>query len=201
MPNYDGQYELQLNYGTTISSRLIPHRHTVDVRIAIADAPEAGDLFSDITLTNRNGSTQTLETFVLAYMAVLQPLWRPTTEFTTAELWQYLPEPSQDKTFIAVRTLSIPGSAPAGLDLEAQQLTMTFRSTSGGIMRIQLMEHSLAGNNVQTSPFTPASLNTLATFVTNPAQPFVARDNQHPITVIRAGLGQNEKLWRKRYRE
>lgn len=200
--NYDGRVEIRLFYVTTISSVALPHRHSVDVDYGGSDPsliPPGVD-FSDVPLIQRNGIETDAATFLVAYMDVLVPLWRPTTEFSHAELWVYGGEPSQDATFKGAYSLGMVGTAGAGADQPAQQLTLTSRSEFGGILRTQLMEVSLEGSSVQTEPFTPSTLQNLAVFLDALTTSIVARDNGHIITPIKAGLGQNEKLWRKRFR-
>lgn len=200
--NYDGRVEIRFFYTTTISTIPLPHRHTVDVDYGGGEPnliPPGVD-FSDVPLIQRNGIETDAASFVAAYMDVLAPLWRPTTEFSHAEMWVYGGEPSTDAVFKGAYSLGVVGSAGAGLDQAAQQLTLTFRSEFGGILRTQLMEVSLEGSNVQTEPFTPSTLQNLAVYIDSLLSPIVARDNGHIITPIKAGLGQNEKLWRKRFR-
>lgn len=199
--NYDGRAEMRLFYTTTLSSRPLSHRFSVDVRIPTLDSVDPGTPFADIQVENRNGSTGTLADACTTLLNLIHPLYRPTTEFSRWELWRYPPEPDTNPAFVAALGLSQAGTAAAGADLEAQQLTVTYRTIGGHQMRVQLMEHTLAGNGYQTAPFSPASLQSMAAHFTGLNQPWVARDNTSALAMIGAGLGQNEKLFRKRFRD
>lgn len=198
--NYDGRMELRLFYTTTINSRPLAHRYTVDVNIPSPDAVDPGTPFADISCENRNGSTQTLADATASIEAVVKPIYRPTTEFSRWELWRYPAEPSTNPAFVSALVLGVPGTAAAGVDLDAQQLTITYRTIGGNQARVQFMEHFITGNGYQTAPLTPAALQSLAALYIGLNQPFLGRDNTPMLAIIGCGLGQNEKLFRKRFR-
>lgn len=201
MPEYDGQFELKYFYTTTLSSRAIPHTFTIDVKLNFLSMPPAGSPFSAYPTVLHSGGAGTLDVAANDLLDLLLPFWRPTTEFSRVELWQYFPEPSTDKTFLAVLDLAEPGTAAAGVDVAAQQETMTLRTVNGGIMRVQMMEPVSTLTTYQTPPFTPAHFDALRAYLVSLAHPFVGRDDSRPLAAIGWGSGQNEKLGRKRFRE
>lgn len=199
--NYDGLNELTLFYATTIGTRIIQHRFTIDFRPDVGTPPPPGTLFENIPTIWHNGSSSVLSDDVDNLMILLLPFWRPTTEFSRAEYWRYDAEPSQNKTFIGAYELGLPGTASAGLDVAAQQETMTMRTVGGNIMRFQLMEVVSSATAKQSPPFSPSLFEGARTTLQATNHPWVGRDNTRPLAAISWGSGQNEKLARKRYRE
>lgn len=200
MPEYDGSFELTYYYATTLSSVSIAHRLTIDVKLDFLNLPAVGSPFSAWPTVLGSGAAGTLDTAANDLLDLLLPFWRPTTEFSRVELWRYGAEPSTDKTFQAVLDLAEPGTSAAGVDVAAQQETMTLRTVNGGIMRVQLMEPVSSLTSRQNPPFSPAHFDALRSYLVGTAHPFVGRDDSRPLAAIAWGSGQNEKLFRKRFR-
>lgn len=199
MAEFDGRHELRLFYETTISSRVIPHRFTIDFQVAGGFVPVPGGGFLFVDTPWHNGAANNLEDSLTDLMNVFTDLFGPGTTFLTAEYWFYDPEPSSNATFIDVVALA--GTGTAVSDQTAQQQTMTFRTKGGGIMRCQFMEGGLGGNNVDAFPFTDNDSQLFALYMSGTLHPWVGRDDTRPIAPLRNSLGQNEKLWRRRFRE
>lgn len=200
MPAYDGRYELTFFYATVLSGLSLNHRLTIDFRPGFIEPPAPGSPFSAYSTTLGSGGSGTLDTAANDLLDLLLPFWRPTTEFSRVELWAYDAEPSTDKTFLSVMELAEPGTAAAGTDVAAQQETMTLRTVNGGIMRVQLMEPVSSLTSRQNPPFSPAHFDALRSYMVGLTHPWVGRDNSRPLAAIAWGSGQNEKLFRKRFR-
>lgn len=196
--NFDGVYELRILYSTTPASELLmTHRLTVDVN-AVADA-DPGANFDTVELQPRAGATVMLGTWLTTdFLPLILALYPAESDFYLAELWK-IPEGEYNGTFIAAKELAESGVNAVGNQV-AQQTTFTFRSQGGGVARIQLMESSFSGQRKQTPPFLSAGANALSTYVTSNDSPIIARDNTPLIARIHQSDGQNEKLWRKRFR-
>lgn len=201
MPEYDGTFELTYYYATVLSGLSLPHRLTIDVKLdTFSQTVTPGMPFDAILTILGSGSGSTLDIAANDLLDLLLPFWRPTTEFSRVELWKYGAEPSTDKTFLSVLELAEPGTAAAGSDTAAQQETMTLRTIDGGTMRVQLMEPVSSLTSKQNPPFSPAHFDALRTYLIGTNHPFVGRDNTRPLAAIAWGSGQNEKLFRKRFR-
>lgn len=197
MPNYDGMWELRFRYTTTPTGMpALEHRLTLDVRMN--QAGDVGGEFSDFELRQKNGLFISLESYIILLSDVLGDVYNTTSEFGAVELWNY-PATSTDATFYSVRTLGLAGTQ-AGNAQPAQQATMTFRSQNGGIARLQMMEAWFAGNAFEYAPFANPLWSILADFLVAPESPVVARDDGYLVAPLKLSHGQNEKLWRKRYR-
>ena len=199
--NYDGLHELRIFYSTTIGTRIIPHRFSIDFKQDLLSGGSPGDPFSLVTVETHGGAPSTLEDEMTALLTVLRPNWRPTTEFTHAEFWQYFPEPSTDAVFMGAETLGLAGTAGAGADTAAQQDLFTFRTAGGGVMKVQLMETISVSKLRQTPPFSPSPFEAIRTYFIALNHPWVGRDNTRPLAAIACSSGENEKLARKRFRE
>jgi hypothetical protein len=197
VPNYDGLYEVRITY-ETVPSGFPALEHTLTFDVEPTATPEVGEAFSAITVAVRSGSPEPLSDKVDDFVAGLIAIYPATATIIRAELW-YIPEGTFAGTFISTYPIDEVGVNGTGSQV-AQQTTLTFRSIAGGNGRIQLMECSLGGNNKESYPYTSASLNAIADLVTNTAGFILARDNSFMFANIHASHGQNERLWRKRYR-
>jgi hypothetical protein len=200
MPEYDGKNELRIFYGTSVGSVILPHRITIDFKQDALSAMPPGTPFASVPVSLHDGSTSNLGAQLTALLAVVRPNYRPTTEFSHAEYWAYLPEPSEDAVFMGAETLALQGTAPAGTDTAAQQDLWTFRTVLGGIMKFQLMESVSVSNLKQTPPFAPSTFEAVRTYFIGLTHPWVGRDDSRPLAAVALSSGQNEKLWRKRFR-
>lgn len=195
--NFDGEHELRFYYATTPTG--FPEiEHVLTFDVDPTTAPTAGDDFSDISINLRNSSTVLLSDFVDDFVAGMIAIYPSTATIIRAELWE-IPEGTYAGTFIATYPIDEVGTAVGGSQV-AQQTTLTFRSIGGGSGRLQFMECSVSGNNKESYPYTNTALNAIADFVTAVTGGIHARDNTFMFANIHASHGQNERLWRKRYR-
>lgn len=198
MPNYDGVHELRLFYATTpAGEEEMTHRLTFDV---LPDTPPSpGADIAAIECQTKGGALALLGTWYLDdFLPLLQACYPATANFFLLEMWQ-IPEGEYNGTFIGSLELSEVGTNGTGSTV-AQQTTFTFRSIGGGIARLQLMESSFSGNLKQTPPFATATANNLTQFLNGNDSLMIARDNTPLNARLRQSDGQNEKLWRKRFR-
>lgn len=199
MPNFDGLYELRIFYSTTPTglSQML-HRLTIDLMIEGDPAP--GTAFADIDVTMRSSAVMPLSDWLMDpgfFMEYLVDCYPVVAEFPTAELW-FIPEGTYDATFISAFEVGLVGTSVTP-SVAAQQTTFTFRSIGGGTARLQLMESSFSGNTRQTPPFS-AVANALSIFATSLSSAILARDNTYIFARIAQNDGQNETLFKKRFR-
>lgn len=197
MPAYDGVFELRFSYSVPVAGQVtLPHQHTIDVNVQ--GFPDVGTAFADIILIQKNSGEIQLNTWVELYMTRLQPFFSTGTEFSVVELWQY-PLTGTNATWVSVYDLGIAGTSGSPAN-PAQQSTLTIRSAAGGILRHQLMEVVFLGQGQENPPFAQSEVTNLVTFLTDVQSPVRARDDGYLVAPLRWSLGQNEKVWRKRYR-
>lgn len=198
MPNFDGVWEVRIIYDSEPTGfPLIEHTLTFDV-LAFEDY-EAGTPFDDIRIFLRDGTNAPLFETIDALVAGFIGIYSGESTFIRAELWK-IPEGTFAGTFVSTYPINEPGVSVTN-SVPAQQLTYTFRSIGGGSGRLQLMEPAVAGNSKTSYPYGSAALNAIPDFVTAAAGAIVARDNTFMFANIHLSLGQNERLFRKRYRQ
>lgn len=196
--NYDGVYEIRLFYSTVTGTRTMQHRHTFDVGLQVIGDP-TGLTFDDILVDTASASV-TLSQYMIDYVEMVRGFYHSTSDFQRSELW-YIPEGTTDAKYIATWFHGVAGTHPTGSTVEAQQATLTFRSAGGGVARLQFMQHVIPGNYRRAYPTGDTNWDALMQFVIGVESAHRARDNTKLVAPINAGLGQNEKLWRKIYRD
>lgn len=195
--NFPGPYEVRLVYSTTPAGfPILIHEQRLNCQIDSAPVP--GETFDNITVLTRSGANIALDVAVDDWLVLIKPMFGTTTEFVLAELWKYAPD-SFDATFISSYEILELGTG-VGATQVAGQVIQTFRTINGGIMRLSFMESSIASGVSQTPPFTPAVFNTIADFVTSASNWIYARDNSYPIARFKVNPGQNEALFKRRFR-
>lgn len=197
MPNFDGVHETRWKYSVPISGRTIIHTMTLDVKVL--GTPVPGTDFTAIQTVAQNGTNATLQAEVQALWDIIRTAYNTAVELVYVELWRYGPN-GQNAIYISASDVTNPLGTSAVVPMAAQQQTFTFRSTNGGIMRLQLMETSVGDNLRQTPPYTPAGFQSLSVYVTGNSRPWQARDDGYPFVAIACSGGQNEALFRKRFR-
>lgn len=196
-PNYDGQYEIRIIYDTTPTGfTIMEHVLTFDVLPDVTVNP--GDPFSVIDITMRGGGFITLDTAIDSFVAGMIGLYPASTSIIRAELW-HIPEGTYAGTFISAYSIDEVGTN-VGASQPSFQATYTFRSIGGGSGRIQLMESSIVSNARLSYPYANAAQNAIPDLITPTTGFIVARDNTFMFANIHLSVGQNERLFRKRYR-
>lgn len=197
MPNYDGQYEIRIVYDTTPSGfSLLEHTLTFDVIPSVSPTP--GDAFADIAVVQRSGSNMPLDEATDAFVTGMIGIYPASTTIIRAELW-YIPEGTFAGSFVSAYAIDEVGVAAGGSQV-AQQSTYTFRSIGGGSGRLQFMESSITGSAKTSYPYGSAAQNAIPDLVTAASNFIIARDNTYMFANIHLSNGQNERLFRKRFR-
>lgn len=189
-----GPYIMELEY--TVAGLTHKSTHNCDV----ASTPTVGDDFTLIELATKGGTPVTADVWIANLVTAIETAFSSATaEFVTATLWQYS-EIDNSRMFVSEYALGIPGDSAVAYR-PAGQLVFTWRTSQGGIVKYNLMEASYAANDVQalggiaSGPF--ADLRDL---FLSAGSPVLGRDNGYPIAALRVSAGENEALWRKRFR-
>ena len=193
MANFPGPGEIRLFY--TVDTI----QHVQRINCVPDDDYDVGEDSANILLVNRDTTTTPFETAVDEWIALLQPFYNMTdAAFVRAEFWTY-PPLSTDGVFRSVYDIGEVGTV-ANETVPAAQYTITFRTAGGGGMRVVLLE-SILGTNLRTPVATiGGDVLALAVYVTALDSWVYARDNTYPVVALNGSGGQNEALWRRRYR-
>jgi len=196
MPNFDGIYELRGYYSTVPAGfTSMEHRFTLDVNITRVVDP--GESFADINATTRIGGSVALTDWSDDLTAAWQSCYPATASLGRFELWRF-EEGSLNGLYISTYEVGENGENVAG-SYAASQATWTFRSIGGGVARLQFMESSFGGDAKSSPPYGLID-GAVASLLIADGSPVLARDNTPIFANIHFSQGQNEKLWRKRFR-
>lgn len=200
--NYPGPYQIRLKYSTTPTG-LVPIQHTARYNINLTGPtpPAGGTLFSALTVIRRDGIPQTLQSYVDAWVALLRPLLASAANNTVdyAELWYYTPG-TFNAQFISTYSIALAGTN-AGTATGAAEKIMTFRSQEGGIMKLYFEELAASAGGVpDTPPFAVGAEDAIQVFVSGVTNAWLAADTSYPFATIALYPGQNEALFKKRFR-
>jgi hypothetical protein len=197
--NYPGPYELRLKYTVTA----VPggeQQHVQKFSLRLDSDPAPGTGFANIDVLCADNTTRTLSSVTLAWAALWASLYK-TTDATlyTAELWKYTPETFL-ATYVSAMTVGQAGLS-AVATVPASNVIITLRTTEGGIMRVSFLDTiipvaeplrygDLSGDTLAMANFLFDAVN----------RPFLGRDTSFPFVFLGFYPGQNERLFKRRYR-
>lgn len=191
--NFPGPYVVEVDYNVDQIIHHLTWNVTCDVD------PPPGENPANIYLVNRGGATTLIAAAISTYLSSIAPLYHTSTTFGTATLWKITPL-TNIRTYITSFGVGVPGTSAAVYN-PAQQLTLTYRTQEGGIMRQTFMEPSYVSNlreplsGVANTAIQAMRDNTLAG-----TNVLLARDTSYPIAPLNVSSGQNEVIFRKRFR-
>jgi hypothetical protein len=197
--NFPGPYALRFFY-ITVPTGFAPYTHKLELNCSVEGDPVAGTAMADINLNQRGAGTVNAVTAINAFIALLQPHFSTSTDFTLVELWNYV-EGTYDASFISAFSPALVGTggAPSAASAAIQTI-LTFRSLEGGIAKFGLMEGGLAPGQRQSFPTANAAINSLAAYVCSPTTWVLARDTSAPVVPLNCLPGQNEAMFKRRFR-
>jgi len=198
MPNFPGPYQLEY----TLNGFTNPTRsHVIRVNCACVGTPNIGDDPSAITLQTAGGAGASLATSANLLWDFIRLSYNLGISCPGYTLWKFTPG-SYVRTFISAGTLTNPlGTSGYNLTI-AHQVTLTFRSAAGGILRLVLLETVNTGDQRSSlvASSTGTSIQKLAFYVLSADSVVLAADDGFPIKAERDSRGQNEAVWRQVYR-
>lgn len=190
--NFPGPYEIEINY----ESGGLTHKHRISCDVQTA--PTVGDDPTVITLETKDSAGITLSAAVAAWINLIKPRYKTTATFLSYDFWKYTVG-TFSRTWISTGILGIAGTS-TGDTVLAQQSTFTFRTLEGNIMRHVLLESIDNTNSVVPYASAPATVQALMDYTVASNTWMLARDTSYPIAQLNAVGGQNETIFKKRYR-
>lgn len=192
--NFPGPFEVEIEYDVAG----LTHRQRLNCAVA-SPLPAPGTPPNAIDLIKRNGTNVALDAAVLAWVNLLAPRFETlVSTFVGYTFWEYEPL-STVKKFITADTLGVDGSStlPASF---AQQETFTFKTAEGNDMRIVLLETISVDDNQVPIPASGPSTAAIGSFIDSDVNWILGRDTSYPIAQRLLSKGENEAVWRKRFR-
>jgi hypothetical protein len=173
--------------------------HDITVNCDVYAEPDPGTDPGDVNMRTKDGEGASLSACANNFWAIVRAAFGTTTLASTFTLYK-LGVNNNDRQFISAGTLATP-NGQFGTYVPAQQLTMTWRGGGGGIAKLQLMECNVAGNSRVPSVSSVESVIVgINTFIMSDENFLMARERSFPVASMNASLGQNEKVWRRRFR-
>lgn len=197
--NFPGPYQVRLFYTTSVNA--IPLQHVQQLNLGLSTTPAPGDGFDTVFPMLRGGvSSDDLETLTNTWAVGMQNLFSNVAGNTIdyAELWKY-DAGTFDASFISTLAINLPGTRAAATAQSNQQM-MVFRSTNGGVVKFNFMETVLGTGAKDTTPFSDGTAESIRDDIEGGIFPWIGRDNGWPFATIGLYPGQNEAIFKKRFR-
>lgn len=197
--NFPGPYEIRIKYTVTASAIALNHTQRLSCAVS-GDDPTVGTPFSGITVGRRTGGAVALNTAIDAYVALMKVFYAGSGASTivSAELWKYI-SGTFDASFVSSYTINVNGTSGSGVQI-ANQSIVTMRTTNGGVFKLSYMETVIPFAVIDAGTITNAGLEAMVADIEAGNQPWLGRDDGFPISRIAHYPGQNEALFKKRYR-
>jgi len=194
--NFPGPYILEIEY----SVDGLTHRQALNCDVDSDQPP--GSALSTFDFKTRGGSTVQADTAVEAYAALMKELYTDDCTIDVAHLWYVTPE-SFDRTWRTSYAIGETGTDAVNTYNKAAEFMFTFRTVEGGHMRL-VYEETYTGNDFSKNSvgvLTPSgAYDNVVQFVISTDNWILARDTSYPIAGLYFLRGQNEVLFRKRWR-
>jgi len=197
--NFPGPYEVRIYYTTTpVGFPAITHSSRFSCQIQ--GTPAAGLPFTSYSAFPLSGAVIPLNTVVDNWVALLRPLLSTGGGNTVdyAELWKYTPG-TFSAVFMSSYSIALPGLS-GGSVFAAGQLIQTYRTYEGGIFKVSVMESTVVSSGIDSPPFTPAAAENMRGGIIGASNCWIGKDTSYPLAAIGQYAGQNEALFKKRYR-
>jgi len=145
-------------------------------------------------------NTRSLDDLCEDIEALLAPLFNAAgTTFDYWELWSY-EEGTFNATYISTYDATDEPEGVTSLQ-KASQLTLTWRTQEGGVMKnVQLEGMTAPAVRTPYADLNAANQAWVDFFTDDADSFFLGRDTSYPVVFLAAWTGQNEKTFRQRYR-
>jgi len=197
--NFPGPYQLRFYYTTANSSHpALQHSQRFNIQLSVDVDP--GDPFSAAGILTGSGGTIGADIIVDDYLALVSQIYSNAANNTWdfVELWKYTPG-TFEAQFMSVYATNVPGASASAMNPANEQI-MVFRTSQGGIMRAHYEESILSIGLPDTPPFANAALDDIREFIDTTPRPFLGADTSYPFATIALYPGQNEALFKRRFR-
>lgn len=173
--------------------------HTQKINCEITGNPPTGTDTAIMTLNTKSGGTVVLHTAIDDYLNHIKSVFHTSVVWSSCTVKSH-PDGGGAPTFIAVRPLSVAGTASAPVNL-AHQTTITFRTGEGNTMRLQLMETSLTGRGrTSIAASGLAGFQALAAEQSGDDGWMLGKDTSYIVAGMNVSQTENEALSRARFR-
>lgn len=197
--NLPGPYEIEF----TLSGWTNPLReHVLRFSVVALSNPPAGTLPTAIDIQKQGGGTAKLNIVADQIWSFYRLMYPAAITVVGYTLWKFVPG-TLAKDFIASGTVTSPTGSGSGSITPAHQVTLTYRSANGGILKNVILETLQTGNTRTTLIPSAAGSATqrIAAYHLSADNVALARDDSFLVAALRDSRGENEKIWRKLFRQ
>lgn len=197
--NFPGPGEIRIFYDVISNNVTLHHVQKLSC-VVDGGAPAVGTPFSSIDLQLRDLSLIAADTAVDNWVLDMKALLNSAggNVINRAELWYY-DEGTFDAIFISSYDVNVAGTSATVVNAGGQAI-VTMRTSLGGIFKLSFMETVIPQAATDTGTLANAALESLVSDIEDGLYPWVGRDGGAPIVRIAMYPGQNEAVWRKRFR-
>ena len=193
-PNPPGPYILDIPYQCSGFF----HHFTCNLKLVGDPAP--GTAPADINVETRGATDSALDNAVNDLWTLVRQLGPSTNVATNWTVWK-VNNTTTEKLYISSGDLSPANFAAPAAPTLASYVICSWRSVNGGTIKLEVMEPHWARNDkVPLLSTGVAAFGALNTFILSDDNFVLARDRSWPAAPINASFGQNEKLFKRRYR-
>lgn len=166
-------------------------QHVMTIPVAINNVN-----VTPITIDQRDLTAVSWITGVTAYVNILKAVMASTVTFQFAELWTQ-PTAADDPVFRETTSLNIVGTY-ATASLSNSQVTYSFRTQSGGVGKVVLLEQSDPVNTVYKAPtYGNAAKLAVVNYLIGTTDIVVGRDGGFPVNIPRILTKTNDPMRKK----
>lgn len=190
--NFPGPYQVDIHY--TVDDL----EHVQKLSLDLAADPTPGDTFDTIQAVTRAGGNVDLDDAIDAWETILLPRFSSDCQFTSCELFKCNND-NFNRIWLSSYSMSGVGTHVSAY-APANEVVHTYRTQEGGIMKVTWEECPLSF--FAKAPLGSASSYeaTIRDFILSTSNWILARDTSYPIAALNLLYGQNEVIFRKRYR-
>lgn len=192
MSNFEGPYIVEIKY--TVDGKQHVQRNNCHIPIA----PVAGTDPALIDVATRVGGSVDLATAVSNWIDLVKTIFNTGTTFDSFDLY-YKQDADTPRMWRATGIIGVNGTN-VGAHNPAHQMTLTYRTQEGGIMRQVFLESFHLAKTRFSYANTSGDTQAIMDFVVSPASWINARDTSYPIVPLNSIGGENEATFRSRYR-
>jgi len=190
--NFPGPYQVDLHYAVDSLE------HVMKLNCILLETPDPGITFDEVHVVTKVSGNTLLDEAVDDFVTLLQPHFCADTEVVNAELFSCNPA-NFDRIWLGSYAIGLDGTH-TGVYSPAGEKVHTYRTQEGGIMKLTMEETSI--DFFAKASLGGASSYEAATrdFIISDANWIIARDTSFPIAPLNLLYGQNEAIFRRRYR-
>jgi len=190
--NFPGPYQVDLHYAVDTLE------HIMKLNCILLETPDPGVTFDEVhAVTKVSGNTQ-LDTAVDAFVALLLPHFCADTEIVNAELFACNPA-NFDRSWLSSYAIGEIGTH-TGVYSPANEKVHTYRTQEGGIMKLTMEETFIDFFDKRSLGAAGGYEAAVRDFIIGDTNWIIARDTSFPIAPLNLLYGQNEVIFRRRYR-